>query len=267
MNRPDQSRAVISLSARARIAASSATETQALDPEPAGFIILIRRWALQARTPAGPASPNTPSPTPLIRGWTISARPGSNASIARSSSAGSAQVHAAPWLTRRPSRRWAAIAGFTTAGNRCGFAGLAGATRNSGSGTGKPAAEAASHCSRLSSATCACLPRGPARIAPVPSQARSQSQTEASSSGTTAAAPQARIAARSARKHSSASCSGAAIGCIWIDPDLRRAGLLPARAKAETANPACSRLQAVSIAASASAKPIITRTCPAGTEL
>lgn len=45
-------------------------ETQALEPEPWGFIIRSLRWALHARTPSLVASPNKPSPVPRIRGWT-----------------------------------------------------------------------------------------------------------------------------------------------------------------------------------------------------
>ena len=71
-----------------------------------------------------------------------------------------------------------------------------------------------------------------------------------------------RRASSSARRSASAaarSSSGGVSSCTWTDPERRRGGRAPRRAKASTSKPAPSRLQALSIAASASAKPISTR--------
>ena len=72
MNSPRQPAAVSIRCAAPASAGSTAIERQALEPDPCGFIILTRRWALSARTPSGPASPNRPSPTPVISGWASS---------------------------------------------------------------------------------------------------------------------------------------------------------------------------------------------------
>src|ERR1700722_9149213 len=91
-------------------------EAHALDPEPCGFIIRKRRCALQPRTPASVARPNTPSPPPEANGCTNNGHAPAHCETARSSSARVAQIQLDPFC-KRPSLGSTACAGRNMSGS------------------------------------------------------------------------------------------------------------------------------------------------------
>ncbi len=68
MNKPRQPLSAIKRRTGLISSSSSGMERHALEPEPRGFIMRIRRCALSAMTSSCAAKPNTPSPMPTISG-------------------------------------------------------------------------------------------------------------------------------------------------------------------------------------------------------
>ena len=184
MNRPCQPNARRKRSAAASVSVDGAIATQALEPDPAGFIMRTRRCPLHATTRSGSARPNTPSPTPAMCGWQIIGSSGSATHVVASRRGASARTKARPRPSTSPVAR-AARAGLTMQGKRSMRASASAPSISRVSGTLKPALAAACSCSRLSSVSSALASIGPQTRTGIDCRRRWTIQIARSSSGIT----------------------------------------------------------------------------------
>src|SRR5579871_46713 len=160
-------------------------ETQALDPDPWGFIILSLRCPLQPSTSSGPANPNTPSPVPTIKGWTKTGVRSPHAATARSNSPRFAQIHFGQSNIRFPEIETQSAAfritgkGVVSQNSKISFADLAMPV----AGTSNPASRAAWIWMHFRKANSALGPRGPANTQPSRNSILLPNQTALSSNG------------------------------------------------------------------------------------